>query len=120
MGGVGLVLAPGPPFHRFFRGLRPLGPAPRLRRGRAGAAPPAPPLPGLRPWPPSVAAPPLVLKRRTGWIGAPLQPVRRLRTPPEGRMGSGVSPEETVKGRDRGKNHPTYPPHNLRHTTRAA
>ncbi|GAA0421256.1 hypothetical protein GCM10010357_48230 [Streptomyces luteireticuli] len=68
--GWGGGFAPGPPFHRFFRGSAP-GPGTAASPRWAEAAPPAPLLPGLRPWPPFVAASPLVLKRRTGWIGAP-------------------------------------------------
>ncbi|GAA0420891.1 hypothetical protein GCM10010357_47780 [Streptomyces luteireticuli] len=78
--GVGEGVVPRSRPFTVSSGAEPRGPAPRLRRGRARAAPPAPPLPGLRPWPPFVAAPPLVLKRRTGWISRPRLKTSRLKT----------------------------------------
>ncbi|GAA2917874.1 hypothetical protein GCM10020221_12560 [Streptomyces thioluteus] len=75
-GGAGVTVggfAPVPPFlprlplggaPSFFRGEAP-GPGHRAARGWGGGCAPCTPAPGLRPGP-VIAAPPLVLKRRTG------------------------------------------------------
>ncbi|GAA2910292.1 hypothetical protein GCM10020221_02760 [Streptomyces thioluteus] len=78
------------------RGVEPGGALSRPGWGRLGCAP-APPFHRFRS---------STLRALSSSAGRAVQPVRRLRTSPEGRTGPVVSPEETVKGRARGKHPP--------------